>query len=119
MARRPRRPKFIVIYSITCVSNGKIYIGSSKDLSSRWNSHIYMMESYTHSIPEMIVDWHKYGPSKFNFSIVLMLSYSDLKDLRKKEQEVMDVIPPKKLYNKRRALASTKGKTLGKAITKK
>lgn len=105
MVRRPRRPKFICIYSITCISNKKVYIGSSKDVSSRWNSHIYSMENYTHSIPGMIVDWHKYGSSKFHFSILIMV---DLKDLRKKEQELMDKVDPKKLYNKIRAIAISK-----------
>jgi group I intron endonuclease len=100
--RRTRRPRFVCIYSITCTKNGRIYIGSSKNVTSRWNSHIWDMENYKHSIPEMIVDWHKYGCQSFSFSILRMV---EVKDLRKIEQQYMNEVLPKKLYNKRRACA--------------
>lgn len=98
--KRTRRPRVVCIYSITCSANGKVYIGSSKDVSSRWNSHIYSMENYKHSIPEMVVDWHRYGCNSFMFCI---LEYVDPKMIRDLEQKYIDGVEPKKLYNKRRA----------------
>jgi group I intron endonuclease len=105
MPKRARRPRVTCIYSITCLANGKIYIGSSRDVSSRWNSHIYNMENYKHSIPEMIVDWHRYGTKNFSFTI---LRYVEVGDIRKVEQECMDQVDAKKLYNKRRAKVRAK-----------
>lgn len=98
--KRTRRPRFTCIYKIECLATGYVYIGSSKDVSSRWNAHIYNLIHFKHSSKAMIVDWHKYGPQSFHFSIVRLLDSSE--GIRSIEQSIMDSY--KNLYNRVRAV---------------
>lgn len=103
MAKRTRRPKHSCIYMISCLSNGKVYVGSSKDTAMRWNSHIWELLNWKHSNGQLLVDWKRYGFECFTFSILELLE--DVKEIRKREQYWIDKMKKegKNLYNLRKA----------------
>ena len=98
-----RRHKIIGIYQIRCRANGRIYIGSSRDIFMRLNSHMVDLIMGTHHNDELQEDFHKYGFTSFDFS--LLRSVNSLKDLKRIEQAEMDRYDRRVLYNKRRAAA--------------
>lgn len=40
------------MYKICNLNNGKFYIGSSKNIESRWNDHIFRLRNNTHENKE-------------------------------------------------------------------
>lgn len=58
------------VYKITCIPNGKIYIGSSKNIDKRWNEHIYELNNHRHCNMFLQEDWDKYGQSEFKFEVI-------------------------------------------------
>lgn len=58
------------VYQIKCLENGMIYIGSSKHITQRWNSHKYALNRGIHTNPFLQADWKEYGEEKFEFSIL-------------------------------------------------
>lgn len=62
------------IYQIRCIPTGKIYIGSSKDIASRWRKHRYALRMGYHCASQLQQDWQLYGRSAFVFSILEQVS---------------------------------------------
>lgn len=58
------------IYKITNTTNGKFYIGSSKDIEERWNCHKQYLRGNYHINPKLQHAWNKYGENKFIFEIM-------------------------------------------------
>lgn len=102
MVRR-RRPRHACIYLITCISSNRYYIGSSKDTCIRWNSHLWDLINWKHSNSKLLMDWKRYGYSKFTFSILELIE--DLSEIRKREQFYIDKFRKegKVIYNMRNA----------------
>ena len=75
------------IYKITCNVNGKIYIGSSKNIEIRWNSHKQTLKNKSHKNPHLQNAWDLYGEGEFTFHII---EICDQKDLLMREQFWMD-----------------------------
>jgi len=57
------------IYSITCKINNRKYIGQSKDIASRWKTHLYELRRGTHHTESLQEDWNKYTYEDFVFQI--------------------------------------------------
>lgn len=57
------------VYKITCKVNGKIYIGSSKNMHIRYNEHMSDFKIGRNS-PRMQNSWNKYGDENFTFEIL-------------------------------------------------
>jgi group I intron endonuclease len=55
------------VYKITCLENGKIYIGSSKNINSRWNNHRWNLRNGKHHNYFLQSDWDMYGEDVFVF----------------------------------------------------
>lgn len=55
------------IYLITNLENGKIYIGRSKNISSRLKQHKRDLIGNRHSNPYLQTSWNKYGEENFIF----------------------------------------------------
>lgn len=58
------------IYRITNTTNGKVYIGSSKDASKRLYKHGWMLRRGRHDNTALQAAWDKDGPDAFKFEIV-------------------------------------------------
>ena len=92
------------IYKITCSVNGRVYVGETKSIPSRWHSHksdLSRPKAQTNSLLQE--DWDKFGESAFIFEIVeetekdkALLLERELFYIRKFHDEGYD------LYNKER-----------------
>ena len=75
------------IYKITNIESGKIYIGSSKDIT-RWNSHRTKLNRDAHGNQHLQNSWNLHGEDNFKFEII---EYVDSeKDLIPREQYWLD-----------------------------
>lgn len=84
----------IGIYKITTKHNGKIYIGSSNNITKRFGSHISILNRNKHHSPYLQAVYNKYGVKNLEFSIIELTL---LENKIEKEQYWMDYY---KSYNK-------------------
>lgn len=78
------------VYKIINKINGKVYIGSSKDISKRWCRHKADLRRNIHHSLHLQRAWNKYGEENFIFEIIEVLHNIELKDQFAKEQEYID-----------------------------
>lgn len=69
--------RIIGIYKITNKINGKIYIGQSKNIYSRWKRHIYYAKQCKYPIQKAII---KYGKENFEFAIICECEEEELNE---------------------------------------
>lgn len=62
--------KICGVYKITNLVNGKIYVGSSKDIKNRWYQHKKQLNEGTHGNPHLQNAWDKYKEKNFKFEII-------------------------------------------------
>lgn len=65
-----RRRIICGIYKIENKTNDKKYIGSSKDIYSRWVSHIRSLKNGEHHSYRLQREWDEFGQDNFVFSII-------------------------------------------------
>ena len=76
------------IYKIqSIIKLERCYIGSSIDISKRWNVHIKSLQNNRHHSNKLQRHYNKYGESDLQFSILLEC---DKDELIKKEQYFID-----------------------------
>jgi group I intron endonuclease len=98
------------IYKITCLSNGRVYIGSAVSISGRWNNHIRTASDGKHHNRHFQNAWSKYKAEAFVFEILEMIE--DVTLLIEREQHWMNfysVTDPTKGFN----IAPRAGSQLG------
>ena len=90
--------KISAVYKITNTITGDFYIGSSKNVKSRWANH--KCKSKWNECPnnQMYLDMQKYGVDKFEFEILAKVEEDKLKET---EQQFIEKLQP--TYNNRRA----------------
>lgn len=92
-----RKKRRCGVYTITNVTNGKIYLGSSVDCLERWNQHKKSLRANRHYNKHLQAAWNKYKESGFLFEII------EITDLYlQREQELikqMNLTDPKIGYN--------------------
>lgn len=71
--------KKVGIYRIVNLENDKVYIGSSKDIQSRWRKHVQMLNQCQHHSPHLQAAWDKYGRDSFAFEVVEECPFEELK----------------------------------------
>ena len=86
------------VYKITNTATGEFYIGSSKDVKNRWESHKWPSAWKQHPNNPMYIDMRKYGLDKFEFQILEEVEPCSLKE---KEQQFIEMLKP--TYNDRNA----------------
>ena len=58
------------VYKIINTVNGKIYVGSSKDIQKRWYQHKSKLNENQHGNSYLQNAWNKYGSKSFSFEII-------------------------------------------------
>lgn len=71
------------IYKIENLINGKVYIGQSQDIETRWKVHINELDSGTKKNKKFLNAWKKYGMANFKFEILEECSIDELDELEK------------------------------------
>lgn len=84
-------PRIIGVYKITCTSNGRIYIGASRNMLKRWKQHRNDLNSRTHHNRHLQRAWDKYGVNAFVFETLELCELAVLKD---REQFYLDTLKP-------------------------
>lgn len=74
------------IYKIIHVASGRYYVGSSKNIRSRWWTHKSLLRANTHGNPRLQNYWNKYGSDAFSLEVVEL---TGLDRLREREQEIL------------------------------
>lgn len=75
--------KMAGIYSIVHNPTGKIYVGMSVDIFSRWSNHYTDMKTGKHSSIDLMNLWLQTEPSDWSFSILEYVSISEYKRVSK------------------------------------
>lgn len=97
------------IYQIKNLVNGKIFIGSAKNIPGKINSSKFQLNSGVHMNKDLQFDYSKYGEDKFSFEIIDLLepkddpSYRYDDDLKTLEDLWLDKLQPydESGYNKK------------------
>lgn len=97
------------VYLIENLVNGKVYCGSSKNLSQRFQHHRWRLRKGTHENPHLQAAYSKYGEESFTYRVVEFVEKEE--DLVIREQYWLDQFDKSELYN------ITKYATPGNAIT--
>lgn len=84
------------VYKITCLENGKFYIGSSKNIKRRWNNHRWNLRNGKHHNYFLQSDWNLYGEDVFVFEV---LELCNVEDQFKLEQKYLDEYKPYSKFN--------------------
>ena len=58
------------IYLITCIPTGKVYVGQSLDMKSRWGEHRSLLIRGKHDNGYLQRAWNKHGSDGFTFAIL-------------------------------------------------
>jgi group I intron endonuclease len=77
------------IYKITCLKNGRFYVGSTVNLKERWQTHRSRLRKGNHENPYLQNTWNKYGEASFVFQIIENVEESLLFDV---EQSYLDAL---------------------------
>lgn len=84
------------IYKITNLETNECYVGSSKDVKSRWTIHKCPSAWKKQKNNKLYQDFQQYGLDKFSFEIV-----EETENLKEREQYWIDLLKPS--YNDRMA----------------
>lgn len=64
------KKKICGVYKIVNKVNGKLYIGSSKDIYTRWKQHRDKLEKGVHGNTHLQNAWNKYKSDSFEFEVI-------------------------------------------------
>lgn len=77
------------IYRISCSQESEVYIGSSKDIESRWWHHKWLLNNNKHHSYKLQMAWNAYGDESFIFEIL-----EETDDIISREQYWIDSVWP-------------------------
>lgn len=68
------------IYVIRCRCTSKVYVGSTVNFFSRYNSHWNLLRAGKHHSKKLQLAWNKYGEENFEFCLVEEVATNRLRD---------------------------------------
>lgn len=81
----------VTIYALTCKTNGKAYVGSTKgNLAKRMREHRCLLEQGKHTVAALLADWRLHGGAQFLITELEVLPTRDLPARREAELRWMD-----------------------------
>lgn len=83
-------PVIAGIYAIRNAATGRVYVGSSCNISRRWKEHRTDLRRGKHHSPKLQKSWDKYGECSFEFSLLEAVADNSL--LAEREQVWMDAL---------------------------
>lgn len=87
------------IYKITNTTNGKFYVGSTKDSRKRFWKHKYELNKGIHPNMHLQASWMKYGEKSFSFSV--LATFENEAMLRQFEHSMLpSLVSDPNCYNK-------------------
>lgn len=94
-----RQKKFRMgVFKIVNRSNGKIFLGSSPDPDTAWNSHRFRLKAGMHENSELQKDWLQFGEETFDYEIVEVLEHEEHadpgKELKALQELMMEALQP-------------------------
>lgn len=84
-------PRIIGVYKITCTPNGRIYIGSSVNITHRWRCHRSHLQRDRHHNKHLQKAWTQYGGNAFVFEVI---EVCDASKVIEREQSYLDALKP-------------------------
>jgi len=79
-------PRRAGIFVITNTANGKVFLGSSTNLSGPLNKHRFALKVGRHLNAGLQADWNQFGPDAFTFEIVDEVTIKDDPSFRLDEE---------------------------------
>lgn len=103
-----RRP--MGVFAVRNLVNGKVFVGSSTDLSAIFNRIRFQLYAGAHPVKELEADWKRYGTGKFEFEVLEELppqtdsNYDPAADLETLEDLWLEKLQPfgDKGYNEKK-----------------
>jgi group I intron endonuclease len=87
------REVFVIgIYQILCVSSGRFYIGSGRNMPERWKQHRRDLVAGRHFNPFLQNAWNKHGRDAFRFVVLEVVA--DVANLLEREREHILTLKP-------------------------
>jgi group I intron endonuclease len=99
-SNNPLLVKLKGVYKITCLENGRFYIGSSVSIQDRWREHITAMlqklnpEAAKLSNKRLLADAYQYGLHSFTFQILELCPTLNREQLEEREYELINQLSP-------------------------
>lgn len=97
------------IYAIRNTVNGKLYVGSSANVSGRFSSHRSRLNKGIHGNAHLQSAWVKYGHDAFVFELLEAVPADRLIEREQKWIDSLNVANPDFGYNKRKIAESSVG----------
>lgn len=80
------------IYTITCLIDDKVYVGSAKNLGTRWGEHQGMLNSGKHFNRHLQHAWNKHGSNKFKYTVIEQLGVYNRTIYYERENDWIDTL---------------------------
>jgi group I intron endonuclease len=77
------------IYIIKCDQEPDVYVGSSKDIASRWWHHKWLLKNNRHHSYKLQMAWNAYGDESFSFEVL-----EETNNFEEREQFWLDSVWP-------------------------
>jgi predicted GIY-YIG superfamily endonuclease len=103
------------VYAIACTVNGKLYVGSARNIYDRWAAHRHTLRRSINGCRILQNAWSKYGEENFKF--VVLERVDDLNNLISREQYYIDLLKPE--YNIRKIANSSLGVKMPREAVRK
>lgn len=97
------------IYRITCLSNGKHYIGSAQSIKARWASHKNNLKHNKHSNRHLQNAYNKFGAENFEFEVIELCNNDNLIEREQYWIDCIDASNPDVGMNNSPTATTTKG----------
>lgn len=82
------------IYKIVNTKNGKMYIGSSKNIKRRWGIHKSSLKNNRHHSVHLQRAWNKYGKESFVYEVIKEMSNASETELFNEETNYITTLKP-------------------------
>lgn len=118
-----KRPVYLrkknVIYKITNLTTGKIYIGSASWYDKRIGTHIHRLRRNDHDNIYLQNAWNKYGEEDFSFEIIEEANKENLIEREQYWIDTTNCIDRKVGYNIQKIAGTSKGRKMPESARKK